>query len=153
MTTFVKDYLERLEALHAEVEKALEGLPQVGLDWSPGPEMNSIAVQIVHLVGAERYWIGDIIAGDPSNRIREAEFQVRGLSSLELKRRLSDSYAYIHRRLATLSKGDLDDLRTSPRDGRAISVAWVLLQILEHTALHLGHIQVTRQLWHLRQIA
>ena len=68
MESFFLDYLDRLEALHSEVEKALEGLPQAGLDWSPGKGMNSIAVLIVHLTGAERYWVGDVASGDPSGR-------------------------------------------------------------------------------------
>jgi hypothetical protein len=27
------------------------------------------------------------------------------------------------------------------------NIAWSLLHALEHTALHLGHMQLTRQLW------
>jgi ankyrin repeat protein len=29
-------------------------------------------------------------------------------------------------------------------------VAWCLAHALEHTALHLGHMQITRQLWEQR---
>jgi hypothetical protein len=48
MEKFFEDYLQTLEALHIEIEKALEGLPQAAMDWPPGREMNSIAVLIVH---------------------------------------------------------------------------------------------------------
>ncbi len=37
--------------------------------------------------------------------------------------------------------------RTDPRDGREYTVAWALFHALEHTALHLGQMQLTRQLW------
>jgi hypothetical protein len=30
-------------------------------------------------------------------------------------------------------------------------VGWALCHILKHTALHLGHLQITRQLWEQRQ--
>jgi hypothetical protein len=165
METFFLDYLERLEALHGEVEEALEGLPQAGLDWSPGPGMNAIAVLIVHLTGAERYWVGDVAYGDPSGRHRDSEFQVRGISSQELKRRLSDSRAYIRSRLGSLRFEDLAEkhspvqsgIRADPNvfqpDEEEYTLGYCLLHALEHTALHAGQIQLTRQLWHLRQIA
>ena len=35
--------------LHADIEKVMENLPVEALDWVPGPEMNSIAVLVVHL--------------------------------------------------------------------------------------------------------
>jgi uncharacterized damage-inducible protein DinB len=152
--TFFEAYLDRLQELHEDIEKALEGLPQAGLDWLPGKEMNSIAVLVVHLAGAERYWIGDVLGGDPSNRNRDMEFQVHGLSGQDLKDRLSDSLAYIRNQVSALNLQDLAAQRTSQRyrEGE-VSVAWSLLHVLEHTALHLGHIQVARQLWHQRQIA
>ena len=127
--------------------------------------MNSIAVLIVHLTGAERYWVGDVASGDPSGRHRESEFQVRGISGHELKRRLSDSREYIRSRLRTLKLEELGEKRHLPQSGikvdprvfqpdeEAYTVGYCLLHALEHTALHTGQIQITRQLWHLRQIA
>ena len=127
--------------------------------------MNSIAVLIVHLTGAERYWVGDVASGDPSGRQRETEFQVRGISGQELKRRLRDSREYIRSRLGTLTLEDLAEkrypaqpgIRVDPRvfqpDEEEYTVGYCLLHALEHTALHAGQIQITRQLWHLRQIA
>ena len=49
--------------------------------------------------------------------------------------------------LEGLALPDLEATRVSPRDGRTFTVVWCLAHALEHTALHLGHIQVTRQLW------
>ena len=43
---------ERLTALHAGLESALEGLPPEALDWTPGPGFNSLAVLITHATGA-----------------------------------------------------------------------------------------------------
>jgi len=62
----LEDYLERLQALHESIESAIEGLPQAALDWVPGPDMNSFAVLVTHVAGAERYWIGDVAGRDPS---------------------------------------------------------------------------------------
>ena len=64
MQTFYEDYLNNLHELHSDIEKALDGLTPAALDWTPQPGMNSIGVMVFHLTGAERYWIGDVIAGD-----------------------------------------------------------------------------------------
>jgi uncharacterized damage-inducible protein DinB len=147
METFLEDYLERLQALHREVEAAIAGLPQPGLDWTPDPQANSIAVLVVHLAGAERYWIGDVGLSQPSGRDRAAEFQVSGLSVADLTARLEAAGAYARSVLRDLKMADLEVQRVSPRDGRLFHTGWALLHALEHTAIHLGHIQLTRQLW------
>lgn len=113
--------------------------------------MNSICVLIVHVTGAERYWIGDVVARDLSGRDREAEFREQGLDAATLKELLNDTLAYSRGVLEGLTLQDLETPRISPRDGHKFTVAWSLAHALEHTALHIGHIQVTRQLWEQRQ--
>lgn len=78
MHPFFEAYLDRLQELHAGILRAIDGLPAAALDWVPGPGMNPIAVLVVHAAGAERYWIGDVVARDPSDRDRAAEFWVQG---------------------------------------------------------------------------
>jgi uncharacterized damage-inducible protein DinB len=153
MLQVLGDYLDRLNGLHAEIAHAIEGLPQAALDWVPGAEMNSLGVLVVHLTGAERYWIGDVAVGDPSGRDRNAEFRTSGMDGAVLKQRLDDSLAYIRSVLDRLTSTELEAMRTSPRDGREFTVAWCLAHALEHTALHLGHIQIIRQLWDQQQSA
>lgn len=138
---------ERLATLHADLERALDGLPPEALDWTPGPGFNSLAVLITHSTGAERYWIGDVAAGRPSERDREAEFRTQAVSASALRARLAETLAFCGTTLAELSEGQLAETRTSPRDGRTFSVAWCLAHALEHTAVHTGHAQLMRQLW------
>lgn len=147
MHPFFIDYLDRLAELHLEIERAIDELPQEALDWIPGPDMNSLCVLLVHVSGAERYWIGDVIGQDPSGRKRESEFLAHGLDESTLKKRLADSLAYARNLLETLTLSDVQSKRTSPRDGRTFTVGWSLLHALEHTAIHAGHIQMVRQLW------
>lgn len=147
MHPFYQDFLDRLGELHREIDHALDGLPVDALDWSPGPEMNSLGVLIVHLTGAERYWIGDVACQQPSTRDRAAEFRTLGVDVATLKQRVAEQDAYIRQALETLKVADLEAGRVSPRDGRPFTVAWALLHALEHTALHVGQIQLTRQMW------
>jgi uncharacterized damage-inducible protein DinB len=147
MQTFCEEYLNILQACHTDILKALEGLPADALDWKAGADMNPISVLVFHLTGAERYWIGDVAAQEPSGRDRAAEFKVHGVGLEALRKRLEDNLAYARDALEKLTLQDLQTRRTSPRDGREFTVAWALLHALEHANLHLGHIQITRQLW------
>ena len=147
MQPYFEDYLLNLKELHKDILNALNGLPPVALDWSPAPDVNSINVLVVHTVGAQRFLIGEIVAGEPATRDRDAEFQVQGLNAETLTRYLNESFEFIR---STLNNLNLNDL-TSQRNfrGRETSVAWVLGHALKHTATHMGHIQLMRQIWEL----
>ena len=77
MEKFFEEYLALLDSCHNGILGALQGLPVEALDWSPGPEMNSLSVLVFHTTGSERYWIGDVAMDEFSNRDRAAEFAVR----------------------------------------------------------------------------
>ena len=151
MQPFFTVYLNNLQEYHDEIRTELKGLPPEALDWTPGPEINSLIILVIHLIGAERYWIGDVIAGEPSGRDREAEFKVKGLSEQELIQRLSNNEVFIQKALEPLALHQLEEERTSSRDGRSVTIGWVLCHVLKHTALHLGHMEITRQLWEQRK--
>jgi len=147
MIPFYAELLSRLREHHNEIENALARLPQEALNWKPEPAMNSMCVLVVHIAGAERFLIGDIVKGESSRRDRPAEFKAAGLDAATLMKRLRDSEAYLESVLETLSLADLEDVRRDPRDGSQVPVSWAVLHALEHTALHNGQIQDLRQLY------
>jgi len=148
MLQFYVDYLERLADLHGQIEEALADLPAEALDWSPGPEMNTITVLVTHLAGAEGYWIGDVAGQVPSGRERAAEFRSSGQSAPALIARMDASRTHAHAILSQLGLDDLAHVRSTVRHpDRSFTVAFCLLHALEHTGQHLGHIQMVRQLY------
>ena len=152
MTPFYEALLDRFRELHHDIQQALDVLPPEALDWKPGNEMNSVSVLIVHLTGAERFLIGDVIMSDSSNRVRESEFQVEKMNKQGLIRRLNETEEYIQTVFEKLCLDDLEEKRLNPRHGSQVSVAWALLHALEHTGTHHGHIQLTVQLWHHQHV-
>ena len=151
MLPMLEDYLTLLKALHDQLGRTIEGLPLAALDWSPGPDMNSLSVLIAHTAGAERYLIGDVVGRDPSGRDRDAEFRARGLDAATLSAQLDAALEHSRAVLEHLTLPDLEARRVMPRrDGRQVTVAWALGHALEHAALHLGHAQIVRQLWDQR---
>ncbi|MEZ4668365.1 MAG: DinB family protein [Anaerolineae bacterium] len=147
MEIFFEEYMERLHDLHHDFVATFEGLPLEALDWVPGQDMNSLCVLVVHTTGSARYWIGDVALGETSNRNRDAEFQVRGLSHVALKARFTALEEYAHAAVERLTIADLPAARSIPGRDKQTTVVWALLHALEHTGIHLGHAQITRQLW------
>jgi uncharacterized damage-inducible protein DinB len=145
MRQFYNDYLERLQRLHDDAKAALEGLDVQSLESIPLAGANSLSVLVVHTTGAERFWIGDVAMKDPSNRNRDSEFLAAGLSREDLVKRLDASLSYIRQAVEGLSLEDLEQPRFTP-DKREVTVGWCLAHTLSHTATHVGHMQVTRQL-------
>ena len=150
MHEYFTAYLESLSNLHEDLSTAIAGLPLAGLEYIPGAGMNSLTVLISHTAGAERYWIGDVAGQDNSDRIREKEFQAAGLDAAALQELLERTLDHSRATINNLTLFDLKKMRLSARDGRFYSVAWALNHALEHTALHLGHVQIGRQLWEQR---
>jgi hypothetical protein len=145
---FFVDYLERLEDLQHRLHKEVQDLPANAMDWSPGPDMNSVAVLLAHIVGLLREGI-DIALGDPPARVRALEFRTRGVSSVDMLSRLDTAIDHARDSLPRLGLEDLDQDRTD-EDG-TITCGWALLHALEHAYLHLGHLQLTCQMWRQKE--
>lgn len=146
MIQFFADYVDNLADLHTDIMKAVRHLPAEALDWVPFPDGNSLSILIAHTAGAEKFWLGDVVANEPSGRDRPAEFRAKNLTLQDLEARLNESLGYAELVLGKLGLEDLEAVRIDPRDGQDVTVAWGMQHTLKHTALHLGHIQITRQL-------
>jgi hypothetical protein len=152
MLTFFEALADRFHELHGDIKRNLDALPLTALDWKPGPEMNSVSIIVVHLTGAERFLVGDVVMQESSNRNRDLEFQVLGLNKEDLLQRLDDTETYLKNALERLSLSDLETTRIHPRHGDQVTVSWALLHALEHAATHVGHINLTVQMWHPRSL-
>ena len=145
---FFVDYLGLLEGLQRRLHTDVRDLPTEAMDWSPGPDMNSVAVLLAHIAGLLHEGI-DLAMDDPPSRVRAQEFQTRSVVSAEMLRRLDAVIDYARSALPRLGLEDLDKERTD-EDG-TITCGWALLHALEHAYLHLGHLQVTCQMWRQRE--
>lgn len=147
MDPFIADFLRLLEEKHADFVVALEGLPSEAINWQPGDGMNPLGVLAVHTAGAERFWIGDIAMQEPLQRNRPGEFATRDITAEQAIARLGWSFDYARGALERLTVADLSAARIDLRNGGETTVGWAILHALEHTAMHAGHAQLTRQLW------
>jgi hypothetical protein len=145
------EYMKLLEALYGDFEKAIEGLSVEALDWTPGADMNSLTVLIVHTTGATSFLVGEIAGDIPSNRDRAAEFKTAGWDEAKLKARLSESLGLVRGVVDKLTIDDLTKTKFSESRNRTYVYAEAVFHALDHTGLHVGHAQITRQLWDQRK--
>lgn len=150
MNAELQNYLTRIEDLREQIANLIAELPAEALNWLPlensdDHAMNSLAVLASHTAGAEQFWIHETIGGLPSTRVRDAEFNASVESAAPLLEKLATTGATTRRILSELAPAELDATRTV-RD-RTVPVRWGIVHIIDHTALHLGHMQITYQLW------
>jgi hypothetical protein len=130
MEPFFHDLLNRFDALHEDIKKSIHGLSPEALDWMPAGETNSINVLVTHLAAAEKFWAVDIPLGKDSDRERPKEFLVSGLQDAFEK----------------MTVADLEQMRHSKQHQKDMTAGWAILHALEHTAIHVGQIQLTVQI-------
>lgn len=143
-------YLRMIEDLRGQVRDLIADLPAEALNWRPLPAsddhaMNSLAVMAAHVAGAEHFWIAEVIGGYPTTRDRPTEFVTEVAGPDTLVRRLDEVGTETRDVFARLTAAELDETRLAHE--RAVTTRWAILHVIDHTALHLGHMQITYQLW------
>ena len=137
-----------LGQLHDQVRQEIEGLDDVGLNWSPGPGTNSIATTVVHMVGSEAETVR-CVAGVPVVRDREGEFRGGRQSRDDVLRQLrmaDELIAELHGAIGMHHLRRRVTLPTLPAAERRSGLTW-LVGVYGHGREHVGHIQLTKQLF------
>jgi uncharacterized damage-inducible protein DinB len=154
MTSELEHYRQAFERLHADAAAAAAGLPPEALNWRPLPaggdeSTNSLAMTLAHLAGSERFWVGEVAGDRPAHRDRDAEFRATANSVEELTGQLDQALAVTRETLAGLTAEKLDEVvhTVSPMGQRDVTRRWAVLHSLAHGNIHVGHMQLTRQLW------
>ena len=149
MTPEGATYQQYIELTRDNILKELEGLPEEALNWQLGiPETNTLYVSAFHAAGTLAFSTIATVGQGTLERNRDAEFRSSGdLASLKERWRLT----------VEGSRGVLDKLSAAdfnaPRvqimgnTRRESTVREVLVNVLTHVNVHLGHIQLAKQLW------
>ncbi len=116
------------------------------------PESNTLCALATHLVAAGEFWVLVLVGKREIPRNRPAEFFATG-QARDLLLRYERWIQGAHEVLDALPDERLNEPATPP-EGYALSAASqrersdigdALLHAVEHSALHLGHLQLTRQ--------
>jgi uncharacterized damage-inducible protein DinB len=122
----------------------LEDLDDEQLRWTPAPTANSLGAIVTHLGYAERLWVRVIFAGETMDMSwRPHMFDVPEVWSVD------DVVAFYRAETAAadtvLDRAASLDL-PSAAEIRPTTLRWVVTHLLEETARHVGHMDITREL-------
>ena len=139
-------YIEELAALRAEMLKHCDGLSEEALNWKPPiQDTNSLYQLITHVTGSDAFWLLYIVGGIAVQRDRAAEFMASGADLSAIRAQIESNAARSNEVLRKLSADDLarvHETNLDAHDGR-----WCIMHIIEHWSRHVGHAELTRQLW------
>jgi uncharacterized damage-inducible protein DinB len=121
------------------------------LRWTPADGSNSIASIIRHLWYVEEWWFHECLQGlkpelpyDPDGD-QDQDFVVPDqLTATELV----DTYRGVWERAnAAIAQMPLETVAKHPKGAeRGVTLRWILVHMIEETARHAGHADITRQL-------
>ena len=142
----IRSILERVCA-------CLDGLSEAQLNWRPPIDgANSLYVVATHTLGNARAFVLGIACGQPLERDRPAEFRASGRDAVDMTAQAGRLLDEIEAALAALPPSDLDR-RLLPAlslwgegEVQEISVREAILHVVEHASIHLGQLQITRDL-------
>ena len=134
--------------LHQQLRDELTGFDDDAINWVPAPGANSIATIVTHLIGSEAETLRSV-AGVECERDRDAEFVGRRLTVGEVIGLLgaADSLATDLAPLVDSKRLDATfPLPTLPAEEIRPGLTW-LVGNYGHAREHVGHVQLTKQLW------
>jgi uncharacterized damage-inducible protein DinB len=122
----------------------LDGLDDEQIRWRPATTANSLGVIVVHLGYAERLWFRAIFAGEPMDMAwRKHMFELSDGWSV------ADVVAFYRSEIAA-ADAVLDGVESFDLPAaaafRPTTLRWIVSHMIEETARHAGHMDITREL-------
>ncbi|MGH9018851.1 MAG: DUF664 domain-containing protein [Acidimicrobiales bacterium] len=130
--------------LRESVIYKLADLDDEQLRWRPAPTANSLGVIAVHLGYTERFWLRAVVAGEEMDMAwRSQNFTLPdGWSVADIVR--------FYRSETAAADAVLDAARSfdvgSRGPMRPTTLRWAVMHLIEETARHAGHMDITREL-------
>jgi len=153
MDTEIDTLSRQIQSLLSRVCDSLAGLSEAQINWRPPIAASNSAYAIAaHTLGNARACVLGIACGQPVQRDRPAEFRASGRDAAALLADATRLSPEIDAALSALVPSDLDRrLVPSPilwgeGEPLEISVREALLHVVEHASIHLGQIQIARDL-------
>ncbi len=153
-------YASYIGRIAADAVATLQDLTAGQLNWKTGEDgSNTMFAIATHMVAMGEYWVLCLVGGANVVRDRQAEFQAVG-SAAEIVLRLQNWSQACDVLCIGLGSEVLDEHARVPIEyfqsggfgSGALSKRECLMHVVEHSALHLGQLQILRQLVERRAI-
>ena len=153
-------YASYIRRIAADAVATLQGLTAGQLNWKTGEDgSNTMFAIATHMVAMGEYWVLCVVGGADVVRDRQAEFHAVG-SAAEIVLRLQNWSQACDMLCIGLGSEVLAEIARAPTEyfqsggfgSEVLSKRECLMHVVEHSALHLGQLQILRQLVERRAI-
>ena len=145
LVSFLDYYRETMVAL-------LEGLNEEQARWRPSPTANSLLGLVSHLASVEQWWFHECLAGEPDDFPKwgdpdDFDFDFKPLPEHTIADRVELYRKEWARANEIAAAASLDDVAKHEKGAkRGVTLRWILVHMIEETARHAGHADITREL-------
>lgn len=148
MDPYIEDHWTTIEGLHKDIFDAVAPLTDDQINWRHPTLSNTIGILLRHIAGSERHWIAEVVGGRPIERVRDAEFEHEDLEKGPLLDGLHDALGLVKDVLEQTTTADIRQTIQGEwrRRPHTYTKGWALLHSVQHTAYHLGQIQLFRKM-------
>ena len=150
MEPFLSDYLNSIEVLFGDFAGLFEGLPQEALDWTPGPRPARWPCWPSTLPAPRAIASVKSVSARSPRATGRRSLQPAAWTPPGCKPTCNETVEHARQSLRQLTMEDLPRMRPMPGRGMEVTISQALLQALEHANQHLGHAQLTLQMWQQR---
>ncbi len=155
----IQGYSDFIDMLLEKAADNAAPLTPDALNWQPlDTDTNSVAALCAHMCGVVRWWVGQGLTGNDVGRQRDTEFVARvddsgNLSFWGTSRPIADviseTRAISREILASLDPSALTQLSAVDTLGPQLN-RWALVHTIDELAQHIGHMELTIQLYNAR---
>ena len=146
MVSEVQEFADRFDEIRRQAKDAIQNLDERGLNSTPlDQDTSSPAVLVNHMAAVERFWLCQIIGGVDIGRPRPDEFMAKAETVGDLEQLMDEAGRTTREVLSDMTTEQLHETRDARGEPR--SVQWCLLLAIDHLSGHVGHLQLTRQMY------
>jgi hypothetical protein len=163
LTSELATYKKLFDEKYAELDELLADLPSAALQWKPFENSpwkgrsNSLGLVLAHAISSTIYLLrraefsmGKREWGTVDGDEGKEEFGPANHDPAHLRERARRTQALVHEMLDTVSAADLETSKPHPKQTeRVFTARYDIQHAIEHLSQHIGHAQITRQLWAL----
>jgi uncharacterized damage-inducible protein DinB len=132
-----------LQHLRESAIYKLEGLDRDQIRWQPAPTANSLGAIVVHLGYCERMWVRGVFAGEDIDRPADQFAVPAGWGAADV---IAFYRAETDAADAVLDAAGPSLDQPAASAVRPTNLRWIVTHLVEETARHAGHMDLTREL-------
>lgn len=148
MEPTIATIVDLFRSVHQQIRDIVRDLDSEQLNWSPAQGTNSVAVLVTHTLASELDTL--LLVRDlTGDRDRDAEFRVTAPGADGLLAAIDRADELLREHGESITMEELMATRTRPNRDPQIALHW-LINNYGHAREHLGHLQLTTQMYQQR---